>query len=526
MPALDKYVLAIDMGSGSVKAALVSNRGAIAGLALREIQTRMLPGGGAEQEPGEWWSAVTAAARSAIGRAAAPAAQIVAIACTTQWAVTVAVDAQGNPLSAALSWMDTRGGPYNRALVEGWPKVNGYGLTKVIRWIRLTGGAPVVSGMDGLGHVLFIKHQRPEIYRQTRAFLEPMDYLNLRLTGRVAASHATIYPYWLTDNRELDKIDYAPALLRRTGIDRARMPGLLPVNAVLGALKPEAAGELGLSPGTPVVMGSPDSHAATIGAGAVRDYEGYFSVGTTSWLSCHVPVKKTDLRHMLATMPAALPGRYMVVAEQGPAGRCLELLKDVLYPADGAAAPATNAYEDLDRLAAAVPPGSDGLIFTPWISGVLAPSGDRHTRSAFFNQSARTTRGHYARAVMEGVALNLRWLKGYVEKFVGRRFEQLSFIGGGAQSELWCQIMADVLGCPVRRVAEARNASAVGAAMAAFAALGEISLDDIPALVKIAAVYHPVPAARQVYDRRFQEFLEFYKRMKPIYRRLNPFAAA
>jgi xylulokinase len=189
---------------------------------------------------------------------------------------------------------------------------------------------------------------------------------------------------------------------------------------------------------------------------------------------------------------------------------------------NGAGSPHGDLYELLNSEAAGVAPGSGGLIFTPWINGVLAPSEDPYTRSAFFNQSARTTRAHYIRAVMEGVAFNLRWLKGHVENFIGRPFPQLNFIGGGATSSVWCQILADVLGCPVRRVASARHANAVGAALAAFSALGEIRVDDIPGAVKIAGTFEPARDAANVYDAQFREFMEFYKRMKPIYKRLNP----
>ncbi len=196
-------------------------------------------------------------------------------------------------------------------------------------------------------------------------------------------------------------------------------------------------------------------------------------------------------------------------------------MKDkILFP-EAAASTEQDGYAKLNSEASRIRPGSDGLIFTPWINGVLAPAEAPYTRSAFFNQSAGTTRGHYARAVMEGVAYNLRWLKGHVERFIGRRFERLNFIGGGATSETWCQIQADVLGCPVGQVANARHAGAMGAAFAAFAALGEITLEQIPAMVKIARVFVPDKSAGRVYDRQFPEFLEFYRRMKPIYRRLN-----
>ena len=123
---------------------------------------------------------------------------------------------------------------------------------------------------------------------------------------------------------------------------------------------------------------------------------------------------------MLTAMPAAIPGRYVVGAEQGAAGRSIEFVKDILYPDSGANSQ-LDVYADMNCIAAEVTPGSDGLIFTPWINGVLAPHEDASTRSAFFNQTARTARGHYVRAVMEGIAYNLRWLKGHVEKrSVGR----------------------------------------------------------------------------------------------------------
>ncbi|HUO05130.1 MAG TPA: FGGY-family carbohydrate kinase [Candidatus Binataceae bacterium] len=515
-----KYVLAIDMGSGSVKASVVSSNGEVAASGLRHMTMKIMAGGGAEHDPEEWWKAACDAAREALKSAHIAPENVIAVACTTLWSVTVPVDKDGNALGNAISWMDTRGGKYNRAISAGWPKVQGYALAKLIKWVRHTGGVPVLSGVDGLGHILFMKHERPEMYARTYKFLEPMDYFNARLTGQIAASYATMFPYWLTDIRDPNRIDYVPELIAMAGLDRAKLPDLKPVDAILGTLKPEVAADLGLLPSTRVVMGAGDSHAATVGAGSVRDFQGYFYIGTTSWMSCHVPAKKIDPFHMMTAMPAALPGRYMISAEQGAAGRCIELLKDLLYSAG--ANTHDDVYADMNRLAAETAPGSDGLIFTPWINGVFAPQEDVSTRSAFFNQTARTTRGHYVRAVMEGVACNLRWVKRHVEKFIGRPFEQLNFIGGGASSNLWSQILADVLGCPVRQVANPRNANGVGAAMAAFAALGEISIDDISSRVKIAVEYRPTEANRSVYDRQFHEFLAFYKANRAIYRRLNP----
>ncbi len=519
----ERYVLAIDLGTGAVKTALVSSQAEVVAPASRDIAMLHLPGGGAEQDPDQWWSATCEAARETLERAAVPRERVLAVKCTTQWAVTVPVDAGGQALCNAISWMDTRGGPYARRVAGGPVRLGGYDVTKLWRWIRLTGGAPTLSGVDGLGHALFLRFERPEIWAKTNQLLEPMDYLNLRLTGRAAASVGTMYPYWLTDNRDPLRIDYHPALLRLAGIEREKLPDLLPVDAVLGTLLPRVAADLGLPASTRVLAGASDGQSSAVGAGCVRDYDGYFSVGTTSWISCHVPAKKSDLLHRLSTMPAVLPGRYVVMAEQGVAGRCLDFLKDnLLFPrsAGGPAAPA-DAYALMDAEAAQIPAGSHGLVFTPWLGGVVAPDDEPATRSAFINQTLRTTRGHYVRAVMEGVAFNLRWLSRPVERFVGRRFDQFGFVGGGALSDTWCQILADVLGRPIRQIAHPRHANAVGTALAAFVALGELTLADIPARVRVAAVHSPDPARVRLYDAQFAEFLALYRRMKPIYRRMN-----
>jgi xylulokinase len=517
------HVLAIDMGTGTAKAALVSREGRIAAAAMREIEMLHLPGGGAEQDPEEWWRAVIGAAREALERSGLAPERVAAVRCTTQWAVTVPVDSEGRALANAVSWMDTRGGPHVRELVGGPLRLAGYSVAKLPRWLRLTGGAPVLSGIDGLGHLLYFKHERPEVYAAAAAFLEPMDYLNLRLCGRVAASAATIYPYWLTDNRDPGRVRYDARLLRRAGVDPAKLPELVPVDAVLGTLSAAACEALGLAPGTRVLSGLPDSLAATIGAGIVTQGEGYMSIGTSSWLSCLVPRKKTDLLHMIATSPAALPGCHQVVAEQGAAGRCLEFLaRSVLYGAEpDGPAPPPDLYELLDRQAASVRAGSDGLIFTPWLNGVNAPREDPFTRSAFFNQSLATTRAHYVRAAMEGVAYNLRWLKGAVERFAGRRFERLNLIGGAALSTTWCQILADVLGCEVGQVASPRYANAAGAALAGFAALGELDPAEIPAAVELTASFGPDAAAQRVHTRQFEHFLRLYRANRRLYRRLN-----
>src|SRR5262249_29277498 len=188
----------------------------------------------------------------------------------------------------------------------------------------------------------------------TYKFLEPKDYLNLRLTGRFAASYDSITLHWLTDNRDIRRIAYDDRLLALAGVERDKLPDLKHATDILGPLTPAAAAELGLPRGLPVVAGTTDSQSAAIGSGAVKDYEAHLYVGTSSWISCYVPFKKTDFRSNMASLPSAVPGRYYVANEQECAGVCLTYLRDnLLYPNDELAPgpPPAGAYQLFDRIA-------------------------------------------------------------------------------------------------------------------------------------------------------------------------------
>ena len=519
-----KYVLAIDLGTGGPKVALVSVDGEIAGHEIEKTGLLLLPDGGAEQGPADWWRAITEAAKGLLGRGLVPAGDIVAISCTTQWMGTVAVDRDGRHLMNAIIWMDTRGARYAAGITGGWPRVAGYGVAKLWRWLRLTGGVPSRTGKDSLSHILYIQHEAPDVYRQAMKFLEPMDYLNLRLTGRAAASYDSITGHWLTDNRDLSKVRYVPALIAMAGVDPGKLPELKPTGAVLGPITPQIAAEFGLSESVQVVMGTPDTESAAIGSGAVRDFQPHLYIGTSSWLTCHVPFKKTDIFNSITSLPSGIPGRYLVATEQDTAGACLTVLRDQFFwPDDGlASGPAPpDALEGFNRVAAGVAPGSEKLIFTPWLNGERTPVEDHLVRGGFFNQSLKTTRAHLIRAVFEGVAYNTRWMHHHVERFVKRRLDEINFVGGGASSALWCQIHADVLDRTVRQVKDPRVANARGAAFAASVALGYITFDDIPERVEIAESYRPNPECRAIYDELYGEFLNIYKSNKRAYARLN-----
>jgi xylulokinase len=521
----DKIILAIDLGTSGPKVALVSAHGEIVASDSEETPMIFLSGGGAEQKPNDWWEAIVRAARRVVGRDHAAAAAIAAVSCTTQYSCTVAVDRDGRPLMNCINWMDTRGARAVRAMTAGWPSFQGYGLGKLIKWIRLTGGAPTLSGKDPIAHILYLKNERPDIYKAAYKFLEPKDYLNHRLTGRFAATFDSINLHWITDNRDASNIRYDHGLIAMAGVDRDKFPDLIQSTDILGPLLPGPADELGVPAGIPVVGGTTDAQSSGIGSGAVRDYEGHLYVGTSSWISCYVPFKKTDLLRNMATLPSAIPGRYYVANEQECAGSCVSFLRDKLIFADDGLATGprpADAYRLFDRLAAEVPPGSERVIFFPWMYGERTPIDDHSVRGGFLNTSLHTSRPCLIRAVLEGVAYNSRWLLECVEQFCGRRFEWLNFIGGGARSELWCQIYADVLDRTIRSVKDSVQANARGAGFVGAVALGLLSFSDIGERVEIGATYRPNPANRGIYDNLFAEFVKFYKRNKSMFGRLNP----
>jgi xylulokinase len=523
------YVLAIDLGTSGPKVALCSLRGEVVGWEREPTPLLLLPGGGAEQDPDEWWAALTRAVLRLLGRGLISPQAVRAIGCTGQWAGTVAVDRSGRALRTAIIWLDSRGAPYVRRRTSGPLAIDGYGVDKLLAWIRLTGGLPSRSGKDSIAHILWLKHEQPDLYRATYKFLEPKDYLNLRLTGAFAATHDSITLHWVTDNRDLGRIRYDAGLARLGGLELEKLPALRRAVDVLGPLRPEVAAEWGLPVGTPVLGGMPDIHSAALGSGAAEDYAAHLYLGTSAWLACHVPFKKTDLLHNMASLPSAIPGRYLLINEQETAGACLTFLRDnLLYPHDELTLgpPPEGVEQAFDRIAATVPAGSEGVIFMPWLNGERTPVEDAQTRAGFINLSLRTTRAHLIRAALEGVACNARWLLGHVERFIGRRLEALTLIGGGANSDVWCQIHADVLNRPVRQAQDPLLANVRGVGYLAGVALGCLAWEELAGRVPIAHTYLPQPEHRQVYDDVFREFLQSYRATKPIYARLNPIARA
>ncbi len=509
--------IAIDLGTTGLKVGIVTLEGRVLWTDHADLHTTLLPGGGAEQDAGDWWRLIAASVRRGMDAGVVARDDVVAVSTTGQWASTVPVDESGEPVGPCILWMDRRGGSHVRKRIGG--AVAGYDARAIAMWIRRTGGAPSTSGADPIGHILHLDIDRPDIARAARWYLEPVDYVSMRFTGEASATHASMTGAWLTDNRHLDVLEYDRALLAKVGIDAGKLPPLRPTTTRVGTVRPDVARELGLGHDVAVIAGTPDLHSAAAGAGTMADFETHMALSTTSWISCPVGFKKTDALRQIATVPGVTPGRYLVADNHETAGACLQWLRDKVL--DGA-----PSFDALTELAAKSSAGAGNVVFTPWLAGERSPVDDPSARGGFHNLSLATTRADMVRAVMEGVAYNARWLHEAVERFTKRELAPVRFFGGGAQSDLWAQIHADVMNRPIERLADPMHVGVRGAALLAGIALGAIDASQVRDLVEVDRTFTPDPANRSTYDALFAELPKLYKARKPMFKRLNRRRAA
>jgi xylulokinase len=502
------YALTVDLGTGGPKVGLASLAGELAWSEHHPVPTRRGADGAATQDAQQWWELICGAARRGLASGAVAPERVAAVAVTGQWGSRVPVDESGWPVGPCVLWMDTRGRAHSRALVGG--PVAGYAPRAAAEWLRLTGGVPSPAGADPMSHILLIEREMPDVARAARWLLEPVDYLTLRFTGRASASPASMFAAWLTDNRRLSRLPrYDERLVRRAGIDPGRLAPLQRTGSVVGGVEDALADDLGLPRGVPVVTGVPDLHAATVGSGAVGAYEPHLAISTSGWISCPLPRKKTDVLRSMAAVPGLGDGGYVLANSIESAGVCLEWARAQVFGSD-------ISYEALVALAAQAPAGCNGTLFTPWLAGTRSPVDDRRARGGWHHLSLRTTRADLARAVLEGVALNSRWLHAAVERFAGRRLEPIRLIGGGAAADLWGQIHADVLDRAVERVADPMTAILRGAALFAGLSLGAVRPAEVRSLVAVDARFAPDPATRTIHDRAFAALPKLHRAQRSI----------
>jgi xylulokinase len=507
-----------------MKLALVGHDGCVVGWESEPVDLLILPGGGAEQVPQAWWTAFGRCAARLSASHPEEFRAVTTVCCSTQAEGTIAVDDAGEPLTNCILWMDMRGEPNLRRQFGGRPALKGLAASRYARWIRLTGGAPSPTGKDQAAHMLWVRDELPAVYEKTAVFLDVLDYLNLRLTGRVVATVDSILTAWVTDNRDPRRVRYDPGLVADSGIDREKLPEIVACTEVIGTLTRDAAAHLGLPTAVQVVAGAIDTSAAAVGAGTVSPGDCHLYLGTSSWIAAHVMAKKTDIVNGIASVPCALGDRYLMTALQATASGNLNWLRDNVVGADDplvAADVRGEFFELSDMIVPSVPAGSNGVLYTPWIYGERVPVDDLTLRAGLFNVSLHNTRADLLRAVFEGIALNTRWMLGPVNSFLGRPVNSIRLVGGGARSDSWTQILADVLGVAVQRVEQPVAANARGAGLIGAMGVGAITASDVPALVRVADTFEPDAVNRAVYDDAFATFVDLHRRLAPIYRRLS-----
>jgi xylulokinase len=508
------HAIGIDVGTTNAKVALVADDGRLVATATRPIPSRRA-GEVAEQDPDALWQAVVDGVRTVTSAAPRAAADVAAIGVCSQYSSIVPVDADGATTADLVLYLDRRGTAESWAIMGQHPEA-------FATWVERHGVPPVGGGLS-LAHILHFQTDRPEVHAATAAYLEAMDFVNLRLTGRAVATQCTMFLVQLCDNRTLGVTRYDDELVRMAGVDAAKLPPLIPVDGVVGPLRPDIARELGLPARAVVYAGMNDSQAAAFATGAFRERWGGVVIGTTAVLLDDMAHYANDLDHQLVSMPSPVEGKYLAWAENGIAGKAVEhVLEHVVYAADALGNHASDdQFAALDAALASVPAGSSGVLFLPWLNGSLAPKSSGSMRGGFLNLSLDVGRLDLVRAMVEGTAHNLRWLLPHVEAFTGQRMEELVFGGGAARARGWAQILADVLDRPVHVLASPGTAVARAVGLVALHRHGALGTADVAGMAETCATCVPTPAHRDRYDRMHEQFVAAFEALRPIYEALN-----
>ena len=504
------YVLGYDVGTGGCKAVLVTMEGVNAASELEPYPVSYPKEHFAEQDPEDWWRGVSASTRRLLEKTGTDPKDVAGLAFSSQMLGVVPMSREGVPLCPGIIWMDCRADEQARKVVRklGGPRVI----------LRLFGAVP--SGKDVMCKIKWLKEEQPDVYDSVRVFLDVKGYVVYRATGLYETDQTGASVTGFMDNKTRGWSSLAARLL---GASLDKFPEVHTPVSVVGPLTAEAAKDMGLAEGTPVVSWMGDAPSGAVGAGAIAQGESSISIGT-SGLLCITHDKKINLgRSGMATIAAADPQMWLVVGETNTAGASLTWFAEQLATESERkqGGDAGGLMLVLDDVAAKVPAGAHKVIFTPWMYGERAPVTDTTLRGAFVNVSIDNTREDMLRAVFEGVAMNFRWMfEAAADR--GLPCKTVRAIGGGAKSDTWMQIFADVTGRRIEPVEKPQDAGAVGAALAVPVGLGIYKdYSQIKEVVKVRKSFEPDPSNKRTYDTLYEHFKLLYKRLSPAYKSLN-----
>lgn len=488
-----KAYIAYDLGTGGIKASLHGEDVGLLAKTFAEYPTYYPKNQFQEQRPEDWWGAVCKATKALLKKTGVSPDDVACIALSGQSLVALPLDKDRQPLLSQVPiWSDTRAEKDSELFFK-----------KVDRkqWYMATGnGFP--AACYSLFKIMWLKREMPEVYHKARWFIGSKDYINLRLTGEVCTdfSYASgTGAYHLKEGRMWEPF------LEAAGIDAVRFPPLRPSHAVIGQVSERAARETGLMQGTPVACGAVDNACMALGAVGAREGAVYVSLGSSSWIPVNSREPVLDAEKKPYVFAHAAENLFTSAFSIFSGGSSLRWARDTLC---AEFADADDAYERIAAMASQSPVGAGGVLFNPSLAGGTSQDGSIHIRGAFLNLHLGARREDLLRAVMEGIALNLRtsllYLGGHTP-LSGR----ILFCGGGAKSPFWMQMFADVFGMEVLTTNIDQEAASLGAAAIAARAAGAWpDYSDIAALHEIKQVFTPDKDRHAAYLRLHERFTQ------------------
>lgn len=499
-------LLGLDVGTTSVKAGLFDPSGACLGVAGEEYRLDHPAPDRAELDAETWWRAAQTAIRRVIADAGAGRDDVDALAVSSQGETVVPVDDAGRPLAPAMVWLD------NRAAVEAGELAAAFDNARVYEMT----GIPAVVPTWPACKILWWRRHEPEVFASADRFLLVEDLLLHRLTGRFATEGGVQCTSLLYDIREHRWWD---EMLGAVGIDDSRLPELVRPGEVVGTLSRSAAEAVGLSTRVRVVAGGMDQCAGAVGVGNTSPGMISESTGGALTLQASVAHLGGDPAGRAPVYVHSAPDAYLYCPVCPTGGMALTWFRDQFGSEEvaRAAREGGSAYDLLTALAADVPPGSDGLLMLPHLMGAFSPEYVPSARGVFYGFTLHHGKGHFTRAVLEAVAFmlrrNLELLAG-----AGAVAPEIRSHGGGARSDLWNQVKADVCGLPVVTL-EGDDAAVRGDAMLAGVAAG--AYPDLAAagraLVATKRRYDPDPAAHAAYDEAYARYITLFDALRPLF---------
>ena len=516
-----KYILTHDLGTTGNKAALFDLNLNIVYHTKEDYPIYYPEQGWAEQKAENYWDSVQKATRTIIQENNINPEDILALVFDCQMNCTVPIDRGGVPLMMCINWLDTRSAAIINKNIRGIINISGIGLRNLLMFIKITGGAPGTNGKDPISHILWIKENKPEIYKKTFKFLSVKDFIVYKCTKNAITSRDLAHTSWLMDTNP-EKFDWSEKILKKFKIDKEKLPEVKKSTEIAGELTTEASEKLGLKSRIPIFVGSGDLTAAAIGSGAILDNQLIVCLGTSDWVAAHTSKRLKDLLNYTGSI-CSVKENYLCISKQETGAACLDWVMNQMFKEEinKHEENTKDLYNQLDLIVENAEIGSKNLIFTPWLFGERSPLNNPFVRGGFYNLSLDHDRSNLLRAVYEGVAYNIKWALKVVEKLIGKQ-DVINIIGGGANSNIWCQILADVLEREINQVSEPALAGARGSAVVAMVGLKIIKdfSEAIP-MIKVNRAFKPNLENKKIYDKLFGEFLKIYKRNKNMFKNLN-----